>query len=202
MTPPKPSVLRRCKYCDKEFYASAYEVSRGKSLFCSRSCSASIHRKTGSRIYASWSMMIQRCTNPNFTKFPAYGGSGITVSKEWLESFETFFADMGERPVGKDLDRINGTLGYSKENCRWATPEEQSQNRKSARLLTFRGEIKCIAEWARMVDLAYTTVVSRLNKGWTIEESLTIPSSNHSSIKIIRNTKRGNESADAIAQGA
>jgi hypothetical protein len=185
MTPPKPSVLRRCKYCDKEFYAKAYEVSRGRSLFCSRSCSASTHRKTGSRTYASWAMMIQRCTNPNFTKFPTYGGAGITVSKEWLESFEVFFADMGERPVGKNLDRIDGRFGYFKGNCRWATPEEQSQNRKSVRSITFRSEVKCVAEWARIVGLSYMTIISRLNQGWTAEEALVIPSGKRTKIKTI-----------------
>jgi hypothetical protein len=186
MTPPKHSVLRNCKYCDKEFYAKAYEVGRGKGLFCSYSCSASTHRKTGSRTYASWAMMIQRCTNPNFPRFPEWGGSGITVAKEWLESFEAFFADMGERPAGKSLDRIKGDLGYFKGNCRWATPEEQSQNTKHVRLIEFRGEAKCIAEWARIVGLRYMTVISRINHGWTAEEALTIPADNRTRIKAIR----------------
>jgi hypothetical protein len=131
-------------------------------------------------------MMIQRCTNPNFTKFPTYGGAGITVSKEWLKSFEAFFADMGERPAGKSLDRIDGKLGYFKGNCRWATPEEQSQNRSSVRLITFRGEAKSIAEWTRIVGLSYMTVIGRLNQGWTAEEALVIPSSNRTKIKVIR----------------
>ena len=186
MTSPKSSVLRHCKYCDKEFYVSAYEVSRGKGLFCSYSCSASTHRKTKSRTYASWAMMIQRCTNPKFPNFPRWGGAGVTISKEWRESFETFFSDLGERPLGKSLDRIDGKLGYCKENCRWATLQEQSQNRKNSRLLTFRGETKCIAEWARVTGFSYMTVVSRLNQGWTVEEALAVPSSNLSKIKTIR----------------
>jgi hypothetical protein len=131
-------------------------------------------------------MMIQRCTNPKNVKFPGWGGMGITVSKEWLESFEVFFSDLGERPVGKSLDRIDGKLGYFKENCHWATPREQSQNRKSVRLLTFRGETKCIAEWARTLGLCYMTIVSRLNQGWTVEEALAIPNSNRFKIKVIR----------------
>lgn len=186
MTSPRFSVLRHCKYCGKEFYTSAYEIDRGRGLFCSYSCSASTHRKTNSRTYVSWAMMTQRCTNPKFPRFSEWGGTGVTISKEWRESFETFLSDLGERPLGKSLDRIDGKLGYCKENCRWATPQEQSQNRKSARLLTFRGETKCIAEWARTIGFRYMTIVSRLNQGWTVEEALTIPSSNRSKIKMIR----------------
>ena len=186
MTSPRFNVLRHCKYCSKEFYTSAYEIGRGRGMFCSSSCSASTHRKTGSRTYASWAMMIQRCTNPKFHKFPEWGGVGVTVSPEWRFSFETFFSDLGERPIGKSLDRINGKLGYCKENCRWATPREQSQNRKSVRLITFHGETKCIAEWARTLGLYYMTIVARLNQGWTAEEALTIPGSNRSKIKVIR----------------
>ena len=186
MTSPRSNVLRHCKYCDKEFYTSAYEIGRSKGMFCSSSCSASTHRKTGSRAYVSWAMMIQRCTNPKFPSFPRWGGAGVTVSPEWKNSFETFFSDLGERPVGKSLDRIDGKLGYCKGNCRWATLQEQNQNRKNVRLLAFRGETKCIAEWARTLNFTYMTVVARLNQGWTAEEALTIPSSNRSKIKTIR----------------
>ena len=186
MTPRKKIVLRRCKYCDKEFYVRAYEISRGNGTFCSKPCASTTHKQSNSRLYMTWAMMIQRCTNPKNTKFPMYGGAGITVSKEWRESFETFFSDLGERPVGKSLDRINGKLGYFKENCRWATPREQNQNLKSNRLLTFRGETKCVSEWARTVGLSKPTVIRRLDYGWTVEEALTIPGNNQFQIATIR----------------
>jgi hypothetical protein len=192
MTPPKHSVLRRCLYCDKEFYAKVYAVRIGTGKFCSRSCNAKFnrptHRMTKSRTYRSWAMMIQRCTNPNYTRFPDWGGVGITVAKEWLGSFEAFFADMGERPIGKNLDRIKGKLGYFKGNCRWATPEEQNQNLKSNRLLTFRGETKCMKAWSRVLSLPYHLVRGRLSRGWTVEETFTIPhrGRKQSHIKTIR----------------
>ena len=191
MTSPGPSVLRHCKYCGKEFYVYPYRVKRGLGEFCSVSCSAKFnsptHRKSRSRTYRSWAMMLQRCTNPKYTDFSKYGGVGITVSKEWSESFEAFFSDLGERPLGKSLDRINGSLGYFKGNCRWATRREQNQNLKSNRLLAFHGETKCISEWARIIGLPFMTVKNRIDRGgWTIEEALAIPSTNHFPIKTIR----------------
>ena len=89
------------------------------------------HGYYGSPTHRSWTSMKNRCTNANYHEFHYYGGRGITVCDRWLESFENFLEDMGERPEGRTLDRIDGDLGYFKENCRWATLQEQSQNRKS-----------------------------------------------------------------------
>lgn len=78
--------------------------------------------------YISWMNMIQRTTNPNNPKYPLYGGINISVCDEW-KSFKNFLNDMGERPVGKTLERNNNKKGYYKENCSWATPKEQANNR-------------------------------------------------------------------------
>ncbi|MBP8291128.1 MAG: hypothetical protein KAX65_00055 [Caldilineaceae bacterium] len=72
--------------------------------------------------------MKSRCNNPNSTGYELYGGRGITVCERWQNSFENFYADMGERPIGKTLDRIDCERGYSPKNCRWATPKEQAVN--------------------------------------------------------------------------
>lgn len=87
-------------------------------------------RKSGA--YKSWSMMLQRCTNPKDPNYRRYGGAGITVCARWLD-FRCFYEDMGERPAGLTLDRINNLVGYEPSNCRWASRLTQSRNRDIAK---------------------------------------------------------------------
>lgn len=86
------------------------------------------HGLSNSPTYRSWQSMKARCTQPTMANYPRYGGAGVTYTQAW-ERFEQFLADMGLRPAGHTLDRIDSTKGYSKNNCRWATPKQQAVTR-------------------------------------------------------------------------
>jgi len=123
--------------------------------------------------YRSWHSMIQRCCNPNFPPFKYYGGRGIGICQSWRYSFTTFFKDMGERPEGRTLDRVNNNGHYCKANCRWATPTEQQSNTRQSRILTFHRKHHTMKEWSRIVGIAYGTIKNRQRRGWSTARTLT-----------------------------
>lgn len=111
--------------------ASVLTNHQSSSCGCARNLGATLkHGMYGTPTYCSWHMMIQRTCNPNDPRWQDYGGRGITVCKRWRESFTNFYADMGIRPVGKTLDRINTNGNYEPSNCKWSTPSEQQRNRR------------------------------------------------------------------------
>src|SRR5262249_47439361 len=81
-----------------------------------------------SRTYSTWAGMIQRCTNSKTSEYENYGGRGITVCQRWLDSYEAFLADMGEKPSGKTIDRINNDGNYEPSSCRWVSQRENNRN--------------------------------------------------------------------------
>ena len=118
--------------------------------------------------------MKSRCTNPNFNQYQRYGGRGITFDPRWA-TFENFLADMGERPTGTSLDRIDNSGPYGKANCRWATREQQANNRSSNRKVTIQGETRTLAQWARHFGINQATVKDRVERGWPLGRALKLP---------------------------
>ena len=122
-----------------------------------------------------WALMRRRCNNPKDKRYADYGGRGITVCARW-DSFENFLADMGPMPDGTSLERRNNDLGYSPDNCKWATRKEQQRNRRTNRLVTFRGETKTIVEWSELLGIAENAIRTRLDRGWSVDDALTFAS--------------------------
>ena len=116
--------------------------------------------------------MISRCYNPRNKAYGNYGGRGITVCQEWLDSPRTFFIDMGPKPKGLTLERKDNNLGYSKNNCIWATPLEQANNTRRNKFYTYNNKTQTLTLWAREYNKKYTTLRHRLDRDWTIERAL------------------------------
>jgi hypothetical protein len=107
--------------------------------------------------------------------YHAYGGRGITFDPKW-RSFEAFVADMGERPSrGFTIERINNEGNYTKENCRWATRKEQSNNGRHNRKLSAFGKTLTISQWQEEANINQGTIRTRLVRGLTVEQALTLP---------------------------
>lgn len=128
--------------CGGRVVVTGSRLRLGKTRSCGclrREIARSVHTTHGhgsaargqSPTYRSWASMIARCTMPsNGRNWKWYGGRGVTVCPDWRDSFEAFLCDMGPRPAGHSLDRVNSDGNYEPGNCRWATPIEQAANRK------------------------------------------------------------------------
>ena len=126
------------------------------------------HRST----YKCWIDMKSRCFNPKHADFHDYGARGITLCERWL-LFENFFADMGEKPKGMSIDRKNNNGNYEPSNCKWATQEEQQNNRRDCVFVSHSGKTQTVAQWARELGVSQSGLRARLNRGMSIQEALT-----------------------------
>lgn len=111
------------------------------------------------RLYNTWKTMIHRCENPKRESYERYGGRGITVCNEWHDPnrFLDWAVDNGYKP-GLQIDRIDNNGPYSPDNCRWATPKENSRNRRNTKELTVGGDTKCVSAWAELLSISPYTI--------------------------------------------
>lgn len=135
------------------------------------------HGMSRTREYLIWAAMKRRCTSPRATDYARYGGRGITVCESWM-SFDGFFADMGFRPSDQHtLERIDNESGYEPGNCRWATKIEQANNKRTSRLVEYRGECMTVANAARAggAEVRRETAICRIRNGWSVSEAVETP---------------------------
>jgi hypothetical protein len=172
--------------CGTERRVQTYSIVSGKSLSCG--CVRGKPTRTGYRLketsvtehplYYTWKAMRRRCHDPKHRMFKNYGGRGISVCERWSTGdgkstgFECFAGDMGERPDGMTLDRLDNEAGYSPSNCRWASAREQGLNTRRTRKMEVAGSIVAIADVAVAVGRSPQAIKDRLARGWTSAEVL------------------------------
>lgn len=147
-------------------------------------CRKKQHKLSRSPTYVTWSSMKSRTSNPRQNRWSVY--KNVSVCSRWME-FKNFYADMGERPEGMSIDRIDNFGNYScgkckecvakgwEANCRWATPQEQVNNSRSVKLIEIDGESRSIAEWARRTGISQVAIAQRVKGGMSLVDAITMP---------------------------
>lgn len=168
------SVVWRCKCdCGQIAMVRSDNLKTGNTKGCGcLSGSWTKHGKTGSRAYSAWCGMHSRCGDLDDLN---YGGREIKVCDHW-DSFENFFADMGEPQEGYSIDRIDNDGNYEPSNCRWATCKEQARNRRSNIQIRFNNRSLTLSEWSEILGINRSTLRARINRyGWPVIKALTTP---------------------------
>lgn len=167
--------LCRCD-CGRAVVAYGQDLARGKVKSCGCMNAERIMRHGMARTvsYRAWQQMLQRCENPNNVRFGRYGGRGIKVCERWRD-YPAFLADMGDRPKGYTIERINNDGDYEPGNCRWATIQEQADNTSRTVRLTYNGKTMNVTQWAAETGIPRPTIYTRLRNGWSAEQILSQP---------------------------
>lgn len=143
---------------------------------------AATHGMYESPEYRVWITMKARCLNPKRSNYKNYGGRGITVCPRWVQSFESFYADMGAKPSpSHTLDRIDNDKNYEPENCRWSTPKEQQNNRRNTIWVVYRGRTMSLEDARIIAGEVVTKNIARLRVarlGWDVTEAIETPRMN------------------------
>ena len=134
------------------------------------------HGMYGTRMYRIWASAKARCNNINHSEFELYGARGITFFDEW-NCFEGFYewAIVSGYQEHLSIDRIDTNGMYEPDNCKWSTPKEQANNRRSNIVVEYRGETKNLKEWAEKLNINYKMIWSRLKSGWDVEKAFNKP---------------------------
>lgn len=169
---------------EKEVHGSSLLSGTSLSCGCLRAEELSERSTThgGSKepLYRVWAAMMGRCYDANDRFYKDYGGRGVKVCRRW-HSYTNFRLDMGDRPSDKhSLDRRKNHLGYSKANCVWSTTTEQARNRRSNRMITYKGRTQCLQAWAEELGVSRSRLSTRLDRqGLSVHEAFTRPSRYH-----------------------
>lgn len=154
-----------CAICSRAFEDSGR--ARGRK-YCSRQCTAIAKTKADAvkahPLYSCWRSMNRRCHDPSIANYAQYGARGITVCDRWRNSFEAFVEDMGERPEGLSIDRIDNDGNYEPSNCRWATVREQACNRRSTIRAQHEGKEMSLMEYAEARGVPYGAIHHRVKR--------------------------------------
>ena len=134
-----------------------------KSCGCFHKTAVTKHNMEGTPTYKTWADMKVRCDPMSKQKYPNYAGRGIGVCDRW-QTFENFYDDMGERAQGKSLDRIDNNKGYCPENCRWATPKQQCNNRRNTVYVKHNGKILNVWQFAKEIKLSESGALKRVHR--------------------------------------
>lgn len=157
-----------------ETFSESVRFSNTKSCGCYNRAKLVTHGASNTATFNSWTAMRKRCECTTASNFERYGGCGIKVCERW-QKFENFLADMGERPSGTSIDRIDSNGNYELSNCRWATPKEQARNCRTNHRLSFNGRTMTVTEWAECLGFKKNILFERLKRGWSVQKSLTTP---------------------------
>ena len=163
--------------CGNTKTVRANQLTRGvtKSCGCLQREAVTHHGMTKTPTFKSWESMKQRCLNQNSPDYSNYGGRGIQVCERWVSSFDTFLADMGDRPAGTTLDRIDPNGNYEPSNCRWASGKTQNNNQRATKRYLFNGKELTASEISELTGVQQRLIVDRMRAGWKIEDAVNKP---------------------------
>lgn len=176
------NVMWRCRCeCGNYDTVSTGELRYGRHTSCGcyqkeRASQANrSHGQSKTRLYRIWCAMIKRCENPNAEGYENYGGRGVSVCTEWRNSFETFrdWSLTHGYTEKLTIDRNDVNEGYCPENCRWADRVDQMNNTRRTRHFEYGGRVHTLREWSNITGIPFTRLKGRLQRGWSIEKTLT-----------------------------